>query len=52
MDVSDDVLRYLLDIVEATRNQRDVHLGVSPRGSQALLGAGTSRSAQAFIRDV
>lgn len=37
--IHDDVLRYLLAIVEATRNQSDVALGVSPRGSQALLAA-------------
>lgn len=42
VDVSDDVLRYLLQVVEATRAHPDVALGVSPRGSQALL-----RSAQA-----
>lgn len=37
--IHDDVLQYLIAIVEATRNQSDVDLGVSPRGSQALLRA-------------
>src|SRR5699024_9865079 len=35
--VSDDIYQYLMDIVEATRKHDDVELGVSPRGSQALL---------------
>lgn len=37
--VSDDVLAYLLALVEATRQHEDVTVGVSPRGSQALLKA-------------
>ncbi|RIX53637.1 MoxR family ATPase [Paenibacillus nanensis] len=37
--ISEDVLRYLLAIVEATRARDDVAVGVSPRGSQALLRA-------------
>ncbi|HEX7057753.1 MAG TPA: MoxR family ATPase [Bacilli bacterium] len=37
--VSDDLLRYLLTIAEKTRSHRDIVLGVSPRGSQALLKA-------------
>ncbi|MBO9607722.1 MAG: MoxR family ATPase [Paenibacillaceae bacterium] len=37
--VSDDLLRYMLQIVEATRAHDDIALGVSPRGSQALLRA-------------
>ncbi|WP_020616255.1 AAA family ATPase [Paenibacillus daejeonensis] len=35
----DDVLRYLLELVERTRSHADVTIGVSPRGSQALLRA-------------
>ncbi len=35
--VSDDILNYIMDIVERTRKHSDVILGVSPRGSQALL---------------
>lgn len=37
--VSDDVLRYMLNIIEQTRSHKDVALGVSPRGSQLLLRA-------------
>lgn len=35
--VSEDIYGYIVKIVEATRNHPDVVLGVSPRGSQALL---------------
>ncbi len=35
--VSDAVLMYLLTIVENTRAHEDIMLGISPRGSQALL---------------
>ncbi len=37
--VGDDMLRYLVSIVEKTRQHEDIVLGVSPRGSQALLKA-------------
>src|SRR5690625_238340 len=37
--VSDDLLSYMVDIVEKTREHEDVELGISPRGSQALLKA-------------
>lgn len=37
--VSEDMLRYMMAIVEATRTHADSALGVSPRGSQALLKA-------------
>lgn len=43
--IHDDVLRYLLSIVEATRSHSDIVLGVSPRGSQALLRAAQARAA-------
>lgn len=36
---SNDILRYIVRIVEMTRQHGDVTLGVSPRGSQALLKA-------------
>lgn len=36
---TDEVLGYLLRLVEATRAHREVAVGVSPRGSQALLKA-------------
>lgn len=34
--ISDEVLDYLVDIVKATRNNKTIELGVSPRGSIAL----------------
>ncbi len=37
--VTDDMLLYMLQIVERTRSREDVAMGVSPRGSQALLRA-------------
>ncbi|GAF14300.1 MoxR-like ATPase [Bacillus sp. JCM 19046] len=37
--VSDDILSYIVKIVEHTRNHSSLALGVSPRGSQALLKA-------------
>ncbi|WP_163579015.1 AAA family ATPase [Gracilibacillus saliphilus] len=39
VDISEDVLGYLMDVVEQTREHDSVALGVSPRGSQALLKA-------------
>ncbi|GAE95170.1 MoxR-like ATPase [Gracilibacillus boraciitolerans JCM 21714] len=39
VEISDDVLHYLIDVVEKTREHNNVALGVSPRGSQALLKA-------------
>lgn len=35
--VSEDIYSYIIQIVEATRKHPEVLLGVSPRGSQALL---------------
>jgi len=43
--VSDDLLAYIVAIVEKTRNHADVHTGVSPRGSQALLKASQANAA-------
>ena len=37
VDVDEDVLRYCVDIANATRGHRSVEVGASPRGSQALL---------------
>lgn len=37
--VSDDLLRYIVKLAEQTRAESDVVLGVSPRGTQALLKA-------------
>lgn len=43
IEVSDDVKNYIIDIVEATRKHEGIVLGVSPRGSLALM-----RGAQAY----
>ena len=37
VEVHPDLMAYITDIVEATRNRTDVRSGVSPRGSLALL---------------
>lgn len=37
--VNDDILKYILQIIEKTRNHPDIALGASPRASQALLKA-------------
>ena len=37
--VSDDVLGYVVDLAQATRRSPSVQLGVSPRGTTALLAA-------------
>ncbi|HEY7594881.1 MAG TPA: MoxR family ATPase [Actinophytocola sp.] len=37
VDIDDDVLRYCVDLANATRGHRSVEIGASPRGSQALL---------------
>ncbi|MEA4823412.1 MAG: MoxR family ATPase [Clostridiaceae bacterium] len=37
--VSDDVMAYIIRIAEETRRHQDIILGVSPRGTQALLKA-------------
>jgi MoxR-like ATPase len=43
--VSDELLAYIIAIVEKTRTHADVHTGVSPRGSQALLKASQANAA-------
>ncbi|HEU5140282.1 MAG TPA: MoxR family ATPase [Bacillales bacterium] len=37
--VNEDLLAYIVEIAEQTRNHHEVALGVSPRGTQALLKA-------------
>ncbi|WHH60294.1 MoxR family ATPase [Petroclostridium sp. X23] len=37
--VDQSINRYIVDIIRATRNHHDIELGVSPRGSLALLHA-------------
>lgn len=39
VQVSEELLRYIVAIIEATRQREEVATGVSPRGSQALLRA-------------
>lgn len=43
IEVSDDIKKYIIDIVEITRKHEKITLGVSPRGSLALM-----RGAQAY----
>ncbi len=45
--VSDDVKRYIVALVNATRNHPDVYLGSSPRGSIALFRTSQARAAMA-----
>ena len=37
--LDDSIVSYILDIVEATRNDEELHLGVSPRGALAMTSA-------------
>jgi MoxR-like ATPase len=43
--VSDPVKRYIVDLTRSTRDQEDVYLGASPRGSLALFAASRARAA-------
>jgi len=38
--VSENIKKYIIEIVEATRNNKDIYLGASPRGSLGLYRAG------------
>jgi MoxR-like ATPase len=42
--VDDDVLRYIADIVQATRSQRQIEIGASPRGSLAIFKLSRARA--------
>src|SRR5712691_4494709 len=42
--VDDDVLGYVTDIVQATRAQRQVEVGASPRGSLAMFKMARARA--------
>jgi MoxR-like ATPase len=42
VEVDDAIYDYVLDIVEATRNTPDLHVGVSTRGALSLYRAGQS----------
>lgn len=43
--MNDDVMKYMIDIVTATRNNKDISLGVSPRGTIALYKASKAYAA-------
>ncbi|HEY2494759.1 MAG TPA: MoxR family ATPase [Paenibacillus sp.] len=43
--IHEDLLRYIVNISESTRQHNDLVLGVSPRGSQALVRAVQARAA-------
>src|SRR5258706_5109099 len=45
--VNDDIKRYIIEIVTATRNQPDIYLGASPRGALALYRVAQARAAVA-----
>jgi MoxR-like ATPase len=45
--VADEVKRYIIDLVTATRQHPDVYLGSSPRGSLALFRTAQARAAMA-----
>lgn len=45
--VNDDMKRYIVDIVTATRNQPDIYLGASPRGALGLYRSAQARAAVA-----
>ncbi len=42
--VDDDVLAYIADIVQATRTQRQIEIGASPRGSLAIFKLSRARA--------
>jgi MoxR-like ATPase len=43
--VNDDMKRYIIDIVTATRSQQDIYLGASPRGALSLYRVSQARAA-------
>lgn len=45
--VADEVKRYIIDLVNATRQHPDVYLGSSPRGSLAIFRTSQARAAMA-----
>jgi MoxR-like ATPase len=45
--VNDDMKRYVIEIVTATRNHPDIYLGASPRGALALYRVAQARAAVA-----
>lgn len=45
ININDELLHYIVELVEATRTREEVLIGVSPRGSQALLRASQVQAA-------
>ncbi len=45
VEVHPDILKYIVSICEATRKHKDILMGASPRGSQALLKTAMARAA-------
>jgi MoxR-like ATPase len=45
--VADDIKRYIIDLVAASRQHQDVYLGSSPRGSLSLFRTSQARAAMA-----
>jgi MoxR-like ATPase len=45
--VAEEIKRYIVDLVNATRQHQDVYLGSSPRGSLALFRTSQTRAAMA-----
>lgn len=45
VSIQDDVMDYLVDVTNATRNKENIELGVSPRGSIALFKASQAYAA-------
>lgn len=45
--VADEIKRYIIEVVTATRNHPEVYLGASPRGSLALFRTAQARAAMA-----
>ncbi len=45
--LADEVKRYIIDLVNASRQHPDVYLGSSPRGSLALMRTSQARAAMA-----
>lgn len=45
ISINDELLHYIVELVEATRIREEVLIGVSPRGSQALLRASQVQAA-------
>jgi MoxR-like ATPase len=53
--VDDDLLGYIVDVVERTRSDARTEVGVSPRGTQRLLEAARARAVldgRSFVRPV